>query len=43
MKEDLPVAHANWTERLKQRNAVIISLVVEIKDNPKKLPLEVCD
>ncbi|KAI9107003.1 hypothetical protein K1719_022531 [Acacia pycnantha] len=32
VKQDLPVAYANWTERNKQRNDVIISLVLEIKD-----------
>ncbi|KAI9084027.1 hypothetical protein K1719_034023 [Acacia pycnantha] len=40
VKQDLPVAYENWTERNKQRNGVIISLVVEIKDKPKKLLLE---
>lgn len=43
MNKDLPVAYGNWTERQRQRNALIISLVVEIKDKPKKLLLEVCD
>ncbi|XP_054815219.1 uncharacterized protein LOC129315501 [Prosopis cineraria] len=40
VNKDLPVAYTNWTQRHKQRNAVIISLVVEIKDKPKKLLLE---